>query len=268
MQNAPAAPAGRGPEPAQPPAAAEPVERKIIYNTTVSLIVEDLTRSDQEVRRLVQEHKGYIAQADLFGSTGQPRQGHWRLRVPADHLQPLLEALVHLGVPQKNSTDSRDVTEEFYDLAARLKNKKVEEARLQGYLEDKKAASKLEDILTIERELNRIRGEIEQAEGRLRMFSNLAALATIDLTMHEEKDYVPPEAPTFGRQIVGTFTGSVDALARFGQVLLLVAVALAPWLPIVGVVALAVWLVVRRLQGARPQPATVLPVDPEPPPAA
>jgi hypothetical protein len=264
-------PAG-GPVAAKPaaPAAAKPdLQRRIIYNADVQLIVDDLTKAEQELQRLVTEHKGYIAKAEINGSTGQPRNGHWRLRVPGDHLQPCLEALTKLGVPQKNSTDSRDVTEEYYDLEARIKNKKVEESRLQGYLEDKKATSKLEDILAIERELNRVRGEIEQAEGRLRLLSNLSALATLDVTMHEVKDYVPPQAPTFGNQISSTFSGSLDALTQVGKAVVLAAVALFVWLPLLAVVGLSVWLVVRRVRSAPGQPVTVLPVQtPQAPPAS
>jgi hypothetical protein len=263
VQGPPAAPPAGGAQAGPAKGAAQPVQRKIIYNATVVLIVEDLTRGEQAVRQIVQEHKGYIAQHEVLGSTGQPRQGHWRLRVPADRLQDVLAALVQLGVPQKNSTDSRDVTEEYYDLEARLKNKKVEETRLQGYLEDKKATSKLEDILAIERELNRVRGEIEQAEGRLRLLGNLATLATIDVTLHEVKDYVPPQAPTFAGQVGSTFSGSLDALTEFGKVLTLAGVALVPWLPLLAVVLVVVWLAVRRLRA--PRPAMVLPVEPTPP---
>src|SRR5262249_13120461 len=153
---------------------------------------------------------GFVAQSEIIGSAGSPRQGHWRLRVPADQVEACVAAIAKLGIPEKNSVDSKDVTEEYYDLEARIKNKNAEEGRLQGYLDDKKATSKLEDILTIERELNRVRGEIDQAEGRMRMLSNLSTLATIEVTLREVKDYVPSQG--FAAQIGGTFSGSLDAL--------------------------------------------------------
>jgi hypothetical protein len=251
-----------------PPAAERQAQRKIVYNATLQLIVADLSQAEETLRQIVKEHKGYIAQADLLGSTGQPRQGHWRLRVPADSLQPCVEALLKLGVPQKNSTDSRDVTEEYIDLEARLNNKKKEEATLQGYLADKKAMSKLEDILKIEQELSRVRGEIEQAEGRLRLLSNLSTLATLDVTMHEVKDYVPPQAPTFGNRISGTFSGSVELLQHFGEALTLIAVALTPWLPVLAVAVVPAWLLLRRLRARREELAPVVPVQPAPAPPA
>jgi hypothetical protein len=268
VAQAPAAapPAGGGGQPAQ--GQAKPLSRKIIYNAEVKVVVPDLSAAEQQLLQLVKERNGFVAQSEILGSTGSPRQGHWRLRVPADQVQPCVEALVKLGIPEKNSLDSKDVTEEFYDLEARIKNMKVEEGRLQGYLEDKKAVSKLEDILAIERELNRVRGQIEQAEGRLRMLGNLAELATIDVTLREVKDYVPPQAPTFGGEISGTFSGSLDALTQFGKGLLLVLVALVPWLPVLAAVVVPIWLLARWV-ARHSQAPTVVTVEPtpEPPPA-
>jgi hypothetical protein len=260
-----AAPAGGGGEAAQPPAQA--LSRKIIYNADLTVVVQDLSHADEQLRQVVKDLNGYIAQSEIIGSAGSPRQGHWRIRVPADQVQACVEALVKLGIPEKNSLDSKDVTEEFYDLEARIKNMKVEEGRLQSYLEDKKATSKLEDILAIERELSRVRGEIERAEGRLRMLGNLSTLATLDVTLREVKDYVPPQAPTFAAEIGGTFTGSLDVLRQFGQFLLLALVALTPWLPVIALIVVPTWLLARRAL-RQSQPATVVPVEPTPQPPA
>jgi hypothetical protein len=251
--------------PPQGKAAAKPVARKIVYTADVQIVVNDLAQAEQRLTKVVQQHDGYIAQSDLSGTAGQSRRGQWRIRVPVARFQSCLAELLQLGAPQKNGTDSKDVSEEYYDLEARVKNLKVEEARLQGYLEDKKATSKLEDILAIERELTRVRGEIEQSEGRRRMLGNLAELATISLALWEKKDAAPPEPtpepPTFISQVAGTFTGSVGVLRDFGKGLVLVAAALAPWLPLLALVTLVLVLLVRRWRPARPPVAAVLPAN-------
>jgi hypothetical protein len=257
-----AAPAGAG-QAAQAPA--QPLSRKIIYNAEVRVVVPELSAAEQQLLQLVHDLNGFVAQSEIIGSAGSPRQGHWRLRVPADQVQACVAAIAKFGVPEKNSVDSKDVTEEYYDLEARIKNKRVEEGRLQGYLEDKKATSKLEDILAIERELNRVRSEIDQAEGRMRVLSNLSTLATIDVTLREVKDYVPSQG--FAAQVAGTFSGSLDALTQVGKFLLLALVALVPWLPVIAVVAIPTWLIARRAVRLS-QPATVVPVEPTPAPPA
>jgi hypothetical protein len=119
--------------------------------------------------------------------------------------------------------------------------------------------------LTIERELNRVRGEIDQAEGRMRMLSSLSTLATIDVTLREVKDYVPSQG--FAAQIGGTFSGSLDALTQVGKFLLLALVALVPWLPVIAVIVIPTWLIARRAL-RHSEPPTVAPVAPTPAPPA
>ena len=88
-------------------------------------------------------------------------------------------------MPQKNTTDSQDVTEEYYDVEARIKNKRVEEERLLKHLEQ--STGKLEDILKVEKEISRVRGEIERQQGRLQYLDKLSALTTVTITLHERK---------------------------------------------------------------------------------
>jgi hypothetical protein len=154
-------------------------------------------------------------------------------------------------VPEVNKTDSQDVTDQFYDLEARIKNRKSEEESLRKLLEQ--TTGKMEDILAVRRELNQVRGDIDQKEGQLRRLANLSSLTTVNVTLQEIKDYVPPQAPTFGSTIAGTFSSSVEVLQSVGKGLVLFIVALAPWLPIILLAALPAWILLRR----RRRPLTV-----------
>jgi hypothetical protein len=228
------------------PAATRLAPRKIVRTATVELVVEDFDSAEQTFKQLLTLHKdAYIAQADVKGSAGSPRHGLWRLRVPAPEFDGFVTALTRLGIPRKSAIDTQEVTEEFYDLEARIKNKKVEETRLLAHLE--KSTGKLEEILTVEREISRVRGEIEQQEGRLRLLANVTSLATITLSIQEIKDYVPPQTPSFGQTVRTTFFASVDILAGIGRAAILAAVAVTPWLPLAVVLALPVFLYRRRL---------------------
>ena len=96
--------------------------------------------------------------------------------------------------------------------------------------------------------MSRVRGEIEQLEGTLQKLANLTSLTTVTVIVEERKNYVPPSAPTFANTAGRTFHNSADALVGFLKAIVLVAVAIVPWLPLV-IVALAVaWLLARRLQ--------------------
>jgi hypothetical protein len=250
--------------PAQPEAA-KPSDRKIIYNGALTVSVEDFSRAEEALGRLVKEQGGYVINSEVTGSPGAPRSGQWKVRVPVERFDAFREAVARLGEVERNTTDSQDVTDEYYDLEARIKNKKVEETRLLQHLE--KSTGKLEEILAVEKELSRVRGEVEQMQGRLQMLAKLTAMTTVTVTLHERRTYTSPEAPAFGTSIARTFTGSLDLLAQFGKGIVLLLVAVAPWLVILAIVAVPLWLVLRRHRN-RVAPAMALPVEPPaaPPP--
>ena len=144
-------------------------------------------------------------------------------------------------------TSSEDVSDEYFDLEARIKNKQVQEQTLQKILEER--SGQLEEVLKVEVELSRVRGEIEQMQGRLRVLQNLSSLATLTLTIRERDRFTPP-APVvadFPTQVSRTFHASLTRLVDVGKALVLFAVAQAPWVPFWIVGLLVAWVVGRRL---------------------
>lgn len=206
-------------------------KRVIIYTATVDLVVENLTSGQNKLMQLVKANDGYVAETNVGGSSGEQRTGSWKVRVPVEKYEAFMAGAQRLGELQTTNSSSQDVTAEFYDVSARIKNKQVEETRLQDLL--RKATGKLTEILQVEKELSRVRGEIEQLQGRIRVLSDLSSLTTITITMREIKDYVPPAPPTFGTEIARQFSGSIAVMKGFGKGLVLLGAALLPWLPLV-----------------------------------
>ncbi len=238
--------------PTAPGAAEEPKDavptvqpRKIIYNAQVKLVVEDLSTVVDNLTALIKAHGGYVAETDLSGSAGGQRRGMWKVRVPVDRFDAFLGAVAKLGELQQNHVDSQDVTQEFYDIEARIANKQQEEKRLLKHLGE--STGNLEDILAVEREISRVRGEIEQGQGRLRYLANVSALSTVTVTASELRDYTPPISPTFSTQVGRTFFNSVQLLVDFGKGLMLLVVAGLPWLPVVALISWPLWRLMRRL---------------------
>jgi hypothetical protein len=245
-------PAGATGEPV-PPA----VPRKIIYNAQVTLVAESLTTFEAELTRLVAESGGYVAETDVSGVSHERRQGTWKVRVPADRFSSFVAAVGTLGEMQQSHVDSQDVTQEYYDLEARISNKQQEEKRLLKHLDE--TTGKLEDILTVERELSRVRGEVEQMQGRLRFLANLTSLSTIAITATELKHFTPPVEPTFAAQVGRTFRESTRLLTDFAKGVVLVVVAAAPWAVVVALVAIPIWLLLRIRRAVRHPRWTGLP---------
>ena len=220
-------------------------KRRIVYRVEVDLVVEQFDSITEQLEALVQRHGGFIATSQVVGNPGSPRSGRWTVRVPVDKYPGLLAAVRQLGEVHRSSATSDDVTAEYYDVEARIHNKKQEEERLLKLLSE--ATGKLEEILAVERELSRVRGEIEQTQGRLRVLRDLTELTTVTVNIAEIRGYVPEQSPTYMTRVRRAFSASTEAFISTVQICSLVAVALTPWLPMPVVLVLLV-LAVRRLR--------------------
>jgi hypothetical protein len=223
------------------------VARKIIYDAQIDLVVESVEPIAKKVARFVQDARGYVAEQNMTGSPGSLRSMQWKIRVPVDSFDSLVDAILSLGELERNNRTSQDVTEQYYDIEARIKNKKVEEQTLNKILQER--SGKLEDVLKIEIELSRVRGEIEQLEGKIRVLENLSSLATLTLNIREREKYAPPPpvAADFPTQISRTWNASLQSLVSLGKSVVLWAVNWVLWIPLLLVIVVVAWIVLRWL---------------------
>jgi uncharacterized coiled-coil protein SlyX len=224
------------------------VPQKIIYEAEISLVVEDVSKTERQIDELLRRFGGHVAEAAIDRTQGEQLSGRWRVRVPVAEFDPFLEAVSKLGVAESRRQTAQDVTEEFIDLEARIANKKRLEERIVELLKESSGAIK--DVIEVERELARVRGEIEQMEGRLRYLTNRTELTTVTIVAREERDYVPPEAPSFTARIRQAWSGSLLALRRFGEQVVIAAVAAFPWIAVLSLLAVPIWYTGRRMAGA------------------
>jgi hypothetical protein len=223
------------------------MSRKIIYDAQIDLVVDSVDPVAKKLASLVQEARGYIAEQNVTGSPGSLRSIHWKVRIPVEQFDSFVNSVVSLGELERNNRTSQDVSEQYYDLEARIKNKKVEEQTLNKILQER--SGKLEDVLKIEIELSRVRGEIEQLEGKIRVLENLSSLATLTLNIREREKYAPP-APVvagFGTQISRTWDGSITNFVDLGKAIVLWTVSWAIWLPFMLIGAILAWVLIRKL---------------------
>ncbi len=220
-------------------------KRRIIYRADVDLVVEQFEPLPEQIEAVVKQHGGFVSASNITGSPGSPRSGRWTTRVPVDRFADFLTAVRQLGEVRSINSTSDDVTAEYYDVEARIRNKQQEEERLLKLLAE--ATGKLEEVLAVERELSRVRGEIEQAQGRLRVLKDVTELTTVTVSVTEIKNYVPEQAPTYLTRVRRALAASTSTLIITAQAVSLVAVAFVPWLPVPLVLVLIV-LAVRRLR--------------------
>lgn len=242
--------------PAEPASSAEPgrVVRKVIRNAELSMTVASPGAAQREAAKIAEQHGGYLAQSETREAASEdgaePGSVRVVLRVSSERLDAALEALRRLGkhVGSENIT-SRDVTEEWVDVEARIKTqKKLEEQ----YLEILKGASKVDDLLAVQKQLAEVRGEIEKLEGKKRLLDQQIALSTVTVTFEGERPLVAISSGAFARaakrasaDAVNVGAGIVIGSIRLFGVLL--PVSLLVFLPLY----LMGRLLLRRVLGAR-----------------
>lgn len=167
-------------------------ERQVISTGSVALEVEDVQDRVNQVRTIVESLGGFVE--NLSSSGGEERQhATVSVRIPQPQFFTAMERITALGKVLSQSVGSEDVTEQFIDLRARLRSAERQEESLLSLLS--KAVS-VSDVLTIERELSRIRSEVERMQGQLNFIERRVELATISISLSQ-----PPEEvgePPFG----------------------------------------------------------------------
>jgi hypothetical protein len=180
------------------PAALDHGSRLIVRTGQASIEVDSLEASMAELRRIVQRSGGFVADASVQSGRNQIRSATLELKVPASRFDELTEGLKPLGRVQFVNVGAEDVSEEFVDLTARVANGHRLEDRLVELLRTR--TGKLQDVLSVERELARVREEIERMEGRLRFLKTRAQLSTLSVNLYEPPPLVASHP---GRSVIG-----------------------------------------------------------------
>ncbi len=216
------------------------IDRKIIKKANLNLEVENIGKIDKKIIGLITDFNGYIASSRKWQNSNQQNYYSYTLKVPQNNFMNLLQKIKTLGKLKDERITGQDITMEYIDLQARLKNYKSEEVR---YLELLEKAQDVEDILKIEKELNRVRRDIERLQGRLNYYDNQTNLSTIDLQLREPERVISTDwkiTESFKRAIRG-FISSIN------WIIVLIG-TLIPWLIILGIVGIALYKLIRYIR--------------------
>ncbi|MBI4203081.1 MAG: DUF4349 domain-containing protein, partial [Chloroflexi bacterium] len=174
-------------------------DRKIIAQASLTVQVDAVAAAVAQVQGIAQGAGGYVEYLSSSGA-GEKQYATITIRVPQSEFYRALDQLRALGEVQGENLGSQDVTEQFIDLEARLRSAKREEESLLALLG---RAEQISEILTIERELSRVRADIERYQGQLNALENRVALSSITVSL------VPP-ATILGQPPAGSLTVEVD----------------------------------------------------------
>jgi hypothetical protein len=171
-----------------PSPAASPATRSsapmIARTADITLTARDFAKVRAALDDLLRRRQGYMGQLNVNTPTEGTRSLTATLHVPADQLDPALADLRTLGRVQSESQSGEEVSAQYVDLEARLQNARNTEQRLTALLSQR--TGKLSDVLEVETEASRVRGEIESMEGEKKLLNTRITFATLNVTIAEE----------------------------------------------------------------------------------
>ena len=220
-------------DPLQNVNAASAAPTMVIRTGQAFIEVEKVDPAVLKIRQLAAQFGGYITNSSITGGRDQIRQATLELKIPGPRYEEAVGSLSNIGKVETVTSNAQDVGEEFVDVTARVNNARRLEDRLISLLANR--TGKLDEVLRVERELARVREEIERYEGRLRYLTSRAAMSTLSITVHEPAPILgnnPGENPIAAalrrawRNFIALLAGTIASL---GVLIPLALVGLGGW---------------------------------------
>ena len=179
-----------GPNPVEVPAPAL-ANRKLIRNANVQFEIVSFDDAVQKITAFANEERGYVATTSSEKQANGKLKGEIGVKVLPENLDHFLQKVRALGELKNQTLGTEDVTKAYFDTDARLKNARVMEQRLIDMLKMK--TGKVSDLLQVEKELGRVREEIEKMQGELKYWDSQVQFAIVTISL-SEKDIEEPAA--------------------------------------------------------------------------
>jgi hypothetical protein len=163
--------------------------RKLVRNATAELEVVSFDESIQKITGFAAEDKGYVATTSSEKQANGKLRGVVVIKVLPDNLDRFLGKLRGIGELKNQALTTEDVTKAYFDTESRMKNARLMEQRLIEILKTK--SKDVADLLAVEKELGRVREEIETMQGELKLMDSQVAFATVTITLAEKNMNIP-----------------------------------------------------------------------------
>ena len=216
------------------------IDRKIVRTASLTIQVNDISQALDDIAALAAGFEGYVvSSSQRADDDDNTASGQISIRVPATQYDAALQKLRELAVKVVyENSNSQDVTEQYTDLQAQLRNYEATEAQ---YLELLKKAENVKDMLEVQEALSNVRGNIERVKGRIQYLERTSETSLIQVSLTKVK---PIGESTW--DVPGILKGAVDGLIAFGNVLLTILIWLLVFSPVWIIILVIIWLVRRK----------------------
>ncbi len=186
-------------------------DRKVIMTASVQVETGDHDKAVNDIRSIATGAGGYVESSSTWLVDKERKQTSITVKVPAGQYESCLARIKALGKVKSESSSGQDVTRQYVDLSARLKNLQAEEKQLSGLMGMSKNVS---EVLSVEKELYRVRGEIESTQAQLNYLGSQVDFSTIAVTVSQPQPVVGFDwgLDTAFREATHAFVSMIGAL--------------------------------------------------------
>lgn len=164
-------------------------ERVIIRSARLSLVASDVQKTVSALKTYTEQNNGFVVSAEVQTQEDMAPRATVSLRIPAERLDAALAFIRQQALcVTSESVSGEDVTEEYVDLKARLSNLEASERQFLTIMKD---ARKTEDVLSVQREIERVRGEIESLTARKKYLEESAKLSSVVISIATDEASLP-----------------------------------------------------------------------------
>jgi len=200
------------------------IPRSIIYTGWMSLETDDIDITINKIKQVISSSDGYVDNISVDKSE-KFEYGYITVRVPQDQFSNVVQSIENLGELKNKNISNNDITDQLFDLKIRIENAKATEARFLQILDK---AVNISDILQIEKELNRIRTDIEILEGHINNLNNRVTYSS--LTINVSKTIEDPLLP--GMDFLESIRQGLNAMVILIQFIIASFIVLIPFIAI------------------------------------
>lgn len=213
------------------------VDRKLIEYWDFNIEVQNTTEAMADIKNKTNSLKGYIVESHINNNTNSTN-AYLTIKIPQENIHEMTNYLQDVGKVNNSSNRTEDITMEYYDTEARLEVLKKQEERLLSFMDGK--TNNIQDLLAVEQELSRVRGERESLQARMNYLNNATSYSqiSIHLTQISGGEITTPQG-TWGKAVQGLVT-SINSLMNLANSLIIGLFMALPYLLVIGIVYLIV----------------------------
>jgi len=220
--------------------------RMVIKTAEVRIEIQKYEETLSRIQQITSKYGGYVVTTRVQADETDKKNGTVVIRIPSERFQSALKEIHNLARKvEVEDIRGNDITEEYYDLEARLENKRKAEKRYQDILEEAKTAK---EILEIEKALTDVREEIDRFTARKRYLNDQVAMSTIEIYMHEPNPFTGSGSNGFWANVKNGFQNGLNGFASITGFMITLIIALIPAVVIIALIAIPIKKFWRRMK--------------------